>query len=125
MKTKEEIKAGLAHFYGTEAYHRWSMLTNMVATDGVKWLAENAEAYWLLDTLASHQKTCSQDTMLRDMQFWTLTVSPDNSALLICERDSGDVAIRQKIPLTDFPLSEIKLWVQNGSYLVVMLPQEY
>jgi len=144
MKSKEEIEAGLAGFYGTEQYHRFSILfKNHVMTDGVKWLCENAGCFWLLDIIASHAKTCRNDPkgMLQDMQFWTLTVhpkievpvgtvmkgKPKPMATVICERDTGDVAIKQKIPYTDFPLPEIKLYCSRAdeNLFVIMLQSEY
>ncbi|MBD2060200.1 hypothetical protein H6F88_30100 [Oculatella sp. FACHB-28] len=60
--------------------------------------------------------------MLQGIQFWTLTVNPDRSARLMCERDQGDVAVTQEIPFTDFPLQSLKLYYQQG---VLFLPSEY
>ena len=126
-KTKSEIEQGLAQFSGTEEYHKFSPLSRLVATDGVKWLAESAEAYWLLDAIASYQQKCSKDVMLREFQVWTLTrrfrdSAHGSEATLKCERDTGDKKpIRQEIEYTDFPLDEVKLYVENG---VVMLPNE-
>jgi hypothetical protein len=147
MKTKEEIETGLANFYGTEQYHRFSILfKNHVITDGVKWLCENADCFWILDIIGSYHAKCMKDPkgMLQSMQFWTLTVhpkvevkpmtvgavlkgKPKPMATIICERDTGDVAITQKIPYTDFPLPEIKLYCSRAdeNLFVVMLPSEY
>ncbi|NER93495.1 MAG: hypothetical protein F6J86_06610 [Symploca sp. SIO1B1] len=93
-------------------------------TDGVQYLAEHGEAYWLIDAIASWQTDprVSQDAMLQQFQFWTLTVNDDHSARLVCERDEGNVALTQDIPFTDFPLKRVKLYFQNG---VVLLPSEY
>jgi hypothetical protein len=118
-----ELAATLAGFTGTmEHYRHWT--GHLVYTDGVKFLAENAGhgAYWLLDAIASYQPECQKDAMLRDFQVWTLTVAPNKSAVLKCERDTNDVALTQTIEFTDSPLPEIKLYVQNG---VLMLPSEY
>ena len=60
--------------------------------------------------------------MLQQIQFWKLVVNDDRSALLVCERDEGDVAVSQEIPFTDFPLKQVRLYFQNG---VVLLPSEY
>jgi len=66
--------------------------------------------------------------MLREIQFWTLKVNgcPDGqhfeSATVVCERDSGDIAFQQTIEATDFPLREIEIWVGNG---VMYLPSEH
>lgn len=67
---------------------------------------------------------------LRYMQFWTLKVDTDEgTAVLICERDTGDLAIKHEIEFTDFPLDEIKVWLEVGMVgdeqaLVAMLPSE-
>ena len=119
--TPEELSSSLAQFCGTEGYYKFSMLSPLVMTDGVKYLADNAKCYWLLDIIASYQRKCSRDPMLCDMQFWTLRVK-NGKGFVICERDEGDVAISQAIPATDFPLPEIKIWVENG---VVLLPSEH
>jgi hypothetical protein len=100
-------------------------------TDGVKFLAERGRAYWLLDAISSWQLESSirRDESLAEYQFWTLTVRDDGSALLTCERDQDDIVIEQKIPFTDFPLKEIRLylvgmnWYRDGG--VLMLPSEY
>ena len=44
--------AQLAHFTGTTAYYRIS--NRHLLTDGTKYLAEAAGAYWLMDAAASH-----------------------------------------------------------------------
>nr|WP_193565343.1 DUF6876 family protein [Microcystis aeruginosa] len=58
------------------------------------------------------------------MQFWKLKVNPDNSAVLTCERDTDDIACEQKIPYTDFPIKEIRLYLINmgSGGGVLMLP---
>jgi len=132
MKTKEEIEAGLAQFYGSESFHKFSPLFyKHLLTDGAKWLADNAGAYWLMDIIGSYHGKCMKDpkAMLQNMQFWTLKKNKTGQgAKVICERDTGDVAITQKIPYTDFPLNEIKLWVApsgDGVHYTIMLQSEY
>ena len=116
-----EIKNGLAHFTGSELFHKhW--LGRFVYTDGVEYLAEKCGAYWLLDAIASWQPTALKDDKLREIQFWRLAVKPDHTAVLYCERDTNDVAFKQDIPFTDFPLDEIKLYLSNS---VLLLPSEY
>lgn len=55
METKNEID--LSQFYGTENLYRWNSLTKSVLTDGCKYLAEVAGAYWLFDAIDSHLTT--------------------------------------------------------------------
>jgi hypothetical protein len=130
--TPEEIQAGLANFTGTEQYHRFSVLfSRHIITDGVKWLCDNTGCYWLLDAIASHHARCMKDPQLKQIQFWTLTVHPKDTkrkhmATLTCARDEGDNAFKQEILYTDFPMPEIKLWVQpNAGNFVIFLPSEY
>lgn len=128
MKSAEEIKSGMNQFTGTETWTRYSpIFPMMLLTEGALWLAENCEAFWLMDAIASHQPKALKDPRLREYQFWTLKVNADKSAKLICERDTNDIAIQQKIEYTTFPLPEIKLYVGpmgDGKYCV-LLPSEY
>lgn len=115
-----EIRSALPAFVGTTRYYRhW---TGLRYTDGVKFLAEEAKAYWLLDTIASWQRKALRDPALREFQLWELFVTPDHAATFVCSRDSEDVAFRQKIAFTDFPLDYVRLYVENG---VVLLPSEH
>jgi hypothetical protein len=127
-------QSDLDQFYGTEVYHSWSPLfPKMVLSEGARYVAENGGshvAYWLMDAIASHQVELAHgpDKRLLDMQFWTLKVNPDETAVLTCVADSGEPeAIRQEIEFTDFDLPEIRLWVApcGGGRKVIFLPSEY
>jgi len=115
-----ELESILQHFTGTDQFYRFSGLSRLVITDGVKYLCEKANAYWLMDIIASYQSKCNKDEMLRYFQIWTLNVE-DGAGKVICERDTNDIAITQKIPYTDFPLASIKMYCENG---VICLPSE-
>lgn len=115
-------KADLAQFYGTENWYEHPL--GILYTDGVKFVAERGGAYWLIDAIASWQSDprIRDDRMLQAIQFWTLTVNPDRSAVLCCERDTDDIALTQEIEFTDFPLQSIRLYVEDG---VLLLPSEH
>lgn len=116
----EQITHILNHFTGSNELHRFSPISSLVITDGVKYLCDKAGSYWLMDIIASYQSKCKKDPMLAEFQLWKLKVK-DNKGVVTCERDTDDVAIKQLIPYTDFPLSEIKLYCENG---VISLPSE-
>jgi len=125
---RAELKSGLPQFYGTENYYgHW---LGLVYTDGVQYLAETAGAYWLIDAIASWQRELLCGKLapeikdgLKNYQFWTLKVNEaTQSAELTCEYDTGVEVCKQKIPFTDFPLPEIKIWVEGG---VILLPSEH
>jgi hypothetical protein len=125
-------ESDLDGFYCTDNYFsHWAK--KLCYTDGVKYLADKAGAYWLIDAIASYQNDAkiTKNSMLRNMQFWKLEVV-DGKGVLTCVEDSGrKPVIRQEIEFTDFPLSEVEIWVERGSVdgvtetLVAMLKSEH
>jgi hypothetical protein len=121
-------KADLAQFYGSEQFYRhWT--GELVYTDGVHYLTQHGAA-WLVDSIASHQLNPKlRQGMLADFQFWELHVK-DGKGVLTCKADDGMApAVRQEIEYTDFPLPEIKLYLEAGHdgsrpVMVLMLPRE-
>jgi len=115
----EKLESELANFTGTEHHYRHWLGIHF--TDGVKFLADRAGAYWLIDAIASRQPEIPRAE--REFQLWELTVSDDQSATLEVRADSDQPAIAsQKIQYTDFPLRSIRLYVENG---VLLLPSEH
>jgi hypothetical protein len=116
-----ELRAALSSFIGTTAYYEhWTRV--VVYTDGVKFLAESAGAYWLIDAIALAQPRALRDGCLREFQLWELFIREDRSATLVCSRDSDDEAFRREIEFSDFPMDYVKLYVEQG---VVLLPTEH
>jgi hypothetical protein len=118
----ETKELDLSQFYGTEEYHRWSILfPRFVLTDGAKYLAEQAGAYWLMDAIASYKQRYVKEGfavahLKKAKKGWVLTIDDGND----------NVLAKQKIEYSDFPLDEIKLYaVQSGDLWVMMLPTEY
>ena len=116
---KEELEFALAHFIGTENYYKH--FTGLLYTDGVKYLADKARAYWLIDLIASWQ--IHKEVRDCPFQIWELKVNEDMTAVATMKEDTDkDPVVEQKIDYTDFPLDEIKLYLVDG---VLMLPTEY
>lgn len=116
---KSELQAGLSMYSGTTRWFRhWSR--HLTYTEGVKYLAEEASAYWLIDLVASW---CPHPS-IRNEQFvvWTLTVRPDRTAVVIADDGNGHELTRQGIGWTDFPLDRIDLYLVDK---VLLLPSEY
>jgi len=115
----EELRQALPQFTGsTEFYRHW---LGFIYTEGIKYLAEKAGAYWLIDAIGSHQ--IRRQVMDCRFQVWTLTVSKDRSAYLTMREDVGEPCkVSQEIPFTDFPQDSIKLLFIDGTLL---LPSEY
>ena len=123
MKSQSEILHNLAQCTGTEAYHRWSPLfPKTVLTDGVKWLAENAECFWLMDVIGSVQ----QMPKIKAEAFLTATYNKKAGKVVISDGDR-DTLYGQEVSSPTFPLEEIMLFVCEGEegIRVIMLPSEY
>lgn len=119
MSPEEKLRRELDQFTGTSQYYRLTM-TPLKSTDGVKFLADNAECYWLISDIAIaylHLQKKGKDT-----PFWTFTVNKDGTGVLVGEYDSGVVNYKKKYEFTDFPLQSIKLWIFDN---VMLLPSEY
>ncbi|WP_439114965.1 DUF6876 family protein [Hydrogenophaga sp.] len=115
-----ELESALAQFTGTVHYYR--IAPKFLITDGVKYLADNAGCYWLLDAAISHliQLGC------RDHFVLVRLVVEDKAAVLSLEDGNGLVHAQQTIPYTDFPLSQQTLYAcWDGEHWVLMLPGEY
>ena len=110
----------LSMFTGTERYYRISRA--VVVTDGVKYLADAAGAYWLVDAIASYlpQFTGREDFVVAKI------ARNGMSADLVLEDGNGHVLDTQHIQYTDFPLQSYQLYAcWGGEYWVLMLCSEY
>lgn len=114
-----EFENILSQFIGTEKYYR--ITHRHLLTDGTKYLAEEAQCFWLMDAIASHLPKYFTNYFC--VAFLTVK---DSKANLTIEDGNGNVYARQRIEYTDFPLNEIKLYCQfDGQYWVIMLASEY
>lgn len=113
-------QASLTQFTGTDRYYRISK--RHLLTDGTKYLAEQAQCFWMMDAIASHLVEIGTADW-----FVVIKTTVNNSkALMVYEDGNGHEHARQEIPYTDFPLPEITLYAcWDGEHWVIMLPSEY
>ena len=91
-------------------------------TDGARYLAEEAGAFWLMDAAASYLIELGTDDWFVHIQ---LRVT-GSTALLMLEDGNGHVRAQQQIPCTDFPMPEQTLFAcLDSEHWVIMLPREY
>lgn len=110
----------LSKFIGTEKYYR--LYSHAVLTDGTKYLAEAAGAFWLMDAIASYlpQFIGKQDFVVAKL------VRTGCKAQLTLDDGNGRVLDQQHIPFTDFPMTSIQLYAcWGGEFWVLMLCSEY
>jgi hypothetical protein len=118
--TKELTSADLLQFTGSEQWHRHAIVRDVLFTDGAKYIADQAGAYWLLDEIALTQRF-EKTVAGEEFQLWKLKVDPDHTATLTCEDGNGKAVYSKAIKHTDFPLPEIALYSTNN---VILLPSE-
>lgn len=136
--TPQELESNLSQFTGTENYHRYSLIfRNVVLTDGAKYLAENAGAFWLMDSIASYLSGY-KDVFASAKMVRVLKPRPKGYGISINKAEmteswhftlddgNGNVFCTQDIAYSDFPLDEITLFAAKQEALwVIMLPSEY
>ena len=111
----------LRQFTGSEQWYRHGINRKVLFTDGAKYVADTAGAYWLLDEIALIQPY-DKRVAAEEFQFWKLTVNADRTASLTCEDGNSNVVYTKQIEYTDFPLDEIAFYFTNN---VIYLPSEH
>ena len=120
MESVETIRGIINQAIGSTEYHKYSPFPFFpVITDGVKALAEAAECFWFLDVIGSYQTNRKLD---KAFQVWTLERDKEGDGATARGFNDDVLIITQYIPYTDFPLTELKLFLCDG---VIMIPSEY
>lgn len=109
----------LSGFNGTDQMFRH--FTGLVFTEGVKYLADQVGAYWLIDEILLANRY-SKKLKKEEFQVWTLKVNDDRTCRLVCRGDTNaPKVVDKKIEWTDFPAEGITLWLENNT---LCLPAE-
>jgi Family of unknown function (DUF6876) len=111
----------MAQFRGTEHWYQHPLAKSLTYTDGAKYIADTAGAYWLLDQIALSYRRGKLKH--ENFQVWKLEVDElTHRGYITVDDGNGNVLRRKMIALTDFPKEGVTLWcVEN----VIMLPSEY
>lgn len=115
----EELLKNLAQFRGTSQWYKHPLFQKFVYTDGVRFVAVNAGAYWLLEFIFSNQLL--PEIKAEGFQRWELIKTGSKATIKV--EDGNDNLVKSfNISYTDFPLDNFILWFINGALL---LPSEY
>lgn len=122
QELKQEILEALPHFMGTEQIweHR-TFAFSIYLSDGCNYLKLKAQFCWFFDLVASHQAKLKHE----DFQCWKLSRKSGNEFEITCEGGDENQLLTQRIPFSDFPLDELRIWVIRDGSLICMLPTEY
>jgi hypothetical protein len=121
--TLTNLNDKFSQFIGTE--HYYAHFTEVcVFTDGVKSMADQYKAYWLIDVIASYQ--IKKSIKSQPFQIWTITSAQSKADIEMRPDTDQPVLIRQQIPFTDFPDGRFKMYyIDDGTNKVLLLPSEY
>lgn len=122
MATKKKLDpAIMAQFTGSETFYRYGLAGDVLFTEGVRYVADTAGAYWLLDLICI-ANVYEAKVRAEEFQLWTLVVRDNADGVVTCDDGNGNVAYEQALDYTDFPEPGIKLYFCNGT---ILLPGEY
>ena len=114
----------LSQFSGTENYYR--ITPDTIITDGAKFVADKAGAYWLMTAIASYLPDFTNKETFIVANLKVTRTATACTALLKLDDGNDNVLAEQFIEYTDFELDMIKLYAcYNGDMWVMMLPREY
>ena len=119
MQQATQLLNNLAQFSGTQNYYKHPLFSKFRYTDGVRYLAINAECYWLLEFIFGHQSNAKIKNM--PFQVWKLVKDGDKATITI-EDGNDNIVKKFQLNYTSFPLDEYVLWMIEG---VLLLSNEY
>ena len=111
----------LAQFTGSQNFYRHGLVREVLYTEGVEYVVDNAGAYWLLDEIALAQRHIIP-VKREDFQVWDLVVNADQTAILTCGDGNGLEVYSKHIEFTDFPEPGIRFYYADW---VIHLLSEY
>jgi hypothetical protein len=109
----------LSQFTGTEHWYRHPLVRGVTYTDGVKYVADEAGAHWLLDIIATQQH--ERKIKIEPFQVWRLAIKEGKGSITV-DNGEGKALYHQTLDYTTFPEPGITLWVCDR---VILLPGEY
>lgn len=119
MKNSQELQEGLNQFMGAIVWYQPLLYPSFLYTKGVRYLATNADCFWLLDFIFSNQAlvTLKEETF----QIWTIESENDKASITVSDVNENVIEV---FPLFDahFPFKKFTLWCIQGR---LILPTEY
>ncbi|MDY7396766.1 hypothetical protein UMM65_16075 [Aureibaculum sp. 2210JD6-5] len=120
-----EIKERLQYFSGTEMFYQIPLLKTRF-TDGLKYLANVAECFWLITDVSVIAKSLLNRSHFITIDFKRLSEKKQDysgyEAEIIYSDGNGNILVTHRYHFTDFPLDELRLYFVDNT---LMLPSEY
>jgi hypothetical protein len=120
-QTTSELLGNLTQFIGTERYYR--LLPTFVVTDGLKYLIDEADCYWLAQLFGLHLVSLD----FNKNPFTVLLFTRKGCGGIVnIEDGNGNFLVQQRLDYTDFPFDEYRLYAcWDVEHWVGMLVSEY
>ncbi|MCF8714683.1 hypothetical protein JM658_07555 [Joostella atrarenae] len=120
-----KIKAELQHFVGSEMFFKIPLIGTRF-TDGLKYLTNEAECFWLITDTSVIAKSLSKKCSFITIDFKRLSEKEqlEKQCEAIINYSDGDNNIFEthRYNVTNFPLDELRLYFIDDT---LMLPSEY
>lgn len=118
MIQAETLRREMRRFTGNPSWYRSPLNKDMMYTDGVRFFAGAAEAYWFLDIVATELMPLQEDNPFLVI---TLEVAQQQGTVVVDDGDGNEV-YRRSIGYTDCPEGAWKFYLTDNAML---LPSEY
>ena len=123
--TARELSETLAHFQATGSLYQLPICGTLY-TDGIRYLAQTAKAYWLLTDASVMGKSLMDKSYFVTVDFKRSTAAEREKigcdATITYSDGNGNKLTQQHYQITDFPLDELRLYFVDNTLL---LPSEY
>jgi hypothetical protein len=120
-QNSKNINDQLAQFSGSECIYKHPF--GFVYTEGIQYLAESFECYWLIQDIFIHSKS-KQVFAQETFQTWKLQrINNSGTAFTLTAEDGNyNKLFQARVPYSDFKGNEVTIWFIEGTML---LPSEY
>ncbi len=115
----QELRSGLADYYGSETFTRHWANRNMLASEGVMFFVQNAGggAFWFWDIVATELMEIHKKEDF--IHIWIH--AKDGKAVLDADDGNGNALWRRMIDFTDCPEGDWQFYLENNTFY---LPSE-
>jgi hypothetical protein len=125
-------KSAIDHFAPSGELYQHSLNPHVRYTAGLQFIAEEGDACWLIDAIASWLTPenlrihIDEDARVAIRHLWTLTVDRDWTSVLEAQVDKSEYPfIQHYFDGIDFPLAHLEIVANwEGGYWTLLLPSE-
>jgi hypothetical protein len=122
MITSSELEQSLFQFYGTDRWYIFEPTGQLLLTDGTKFFADKAEAYWLMTEMGYEYLKLKDAEPFISVVVTNEETDADRLATIEFTDGNYNVLKTRKISNFDLPLGVWKFYIENN---VIHLPSEH